>query len=377
MDYDAIIVGAGPAGASSAFWLGEAGRRVLLLEKERLPRYKPCGGAIPKVVLERFPFGFSSVVEREVARARFRYRDGREVVFDLPDRPVAMVMRDRFDHHILRQARADVRDCSPVAGVRQDEAGVEVATRLGETFSARYLVGADGAYSRVARAVGLRRRKHMGITYEVEVSAGNGLMAEYAETALFLFGAPRRGYAWVFPKGECLSVGIGAFDGKGAGLRELLRREMVRLGIEVDGAPGRGHMLPVYRRHEPLHRGRVLLAGDAAGLVDPLLGEGVRHAIDSGRLAAGAVLADDPAGYTERVHREIGADLLWGTLWARFFYDYPHASYDQAIRNPCFVHEFLRLLAGQSTYRRMAVRAPIHLLLGRRLPARRPKEKTS
>ena len=129
MGYDAIIVGAGPAGASAAFWLGEAGKRVLLLEKERLPRYKPCGGGMPQAVFERFPFDFSPVVEREVRRVRFRFRDGREVATKLPGRPTAMVMRDRFDYHILQHARADVRDGSPVAELQQDDGGVEVATR--------------------------------------------------------------------------------------------------------------------------------------------------------------------------------------------------------------------------------------------------------
>jgi geranylgeranyl reductase family protein len=346
-----------------------------VLEKERLPRYKPCGGGIPGSALDRFPFDLASVVEREVRRVRFRFRDGREVAADLPGRPVMMVMRDRFDVHILQQARADVRDGSPVAQVRQDGAGVEVATRSGETFSAGHLVGADGAYSRVARSVGLRRGKQMGVAIEVEVEVGDGLMEEYADTALFLFGAPPRGYVWIFPKEAHLSVGIGTFAGKSDELRETLRREMGRLGIEVDGVRQRGHLLPVYLRHESLHRGRVLLAGDAAGLVDPLLGEGVRHAVDSGRMAAEAILdpAGDLAGYSRRVHREIGADLRWGRLLARLFYDHPWGSFEFGVRNPLFVKAFTRLFAGQTTYRRMAIGslARLFLGLGRRLPAER------
>jgi len=370
MEYDAIVVGAGPAGASTAYWLGEAGKRVLVLEKERLPRYKPCGGMVPKVVFDRFPFDFSPVVEREMGRARFRFRDGREVAADLPGRPVVTVMRDRFDYHLLQHARADVRDGCQAVVVKQDEAGVDVETQSGETFSARYLVGADGAYSRVARFAGLRQEKRMGVTIEAEVPADDALLEEYAETALFLFGVQHWGYLWIFPKAEHLSVGIGTFREKAPAMKETLRREMGRLGIKVDEARPRGHLLPTYSRHEPLHQGRVLLAGDAAGLVDPLLGEGIRHAVHSGKLAAEAVLADDLAGYTGRVHQEIGADLLWGKFWARLFYDHPWGSFELAMRNPRFVVDFLRLLGGLTTYRRMAARIPFNLLrgLGRRLP---------
>jgi geranylgeranyl reductase family protein len=370
MNYDAIVVGAGPAGSSAAYWLGEAGKRVLVLEKERLPRYKACGGGVPKAVFERFPFDFSPVVEREIGRVRFRFRDGREVAADLPGRPGGTVMRERFDYHILQHARADVRDGSPVVAVQQDGAGVEVATESGETFRARYLIGAGGANSRVARLVGLRQEKQMGISIEVEVPASDSLLEEYAETVLFLFGTLPTGYLWIFPKMGHLSVGIGVFQGKAPAMRDKLRHEMIKLGVDVDQGSWRGHPIPVYLQHEPLHRERILLVGDAAGLVDPLLGEGIRHAVDSGRLAAKAVLADDPPGYTRRAHREIGDDLLWGKRWAQLFYNHQWGSFELAVRNPRFIEGFLHLFAGRSTYRQMAVRAPLNLLLGmgQRLP---------
>jgi len=365
--YDAVVVGAGPAGASAAYWLGEAGKRVLVLEKERLPRYKPCGGGMSRSVLERFPFDLSSVVEREIGKVRFRFRDGREVEAGLPgQRPIVTVMRDRFDYLILQHARADVRDGEQVVSLRQDEAGVEVATRSGETFRARYLIGADGANSRVARLAGLRRDKQMGMAIEVEAPADDGLLEKYADTALFIFGTPPFGYLWIFPKVEHLSVGIGAFEGQGADVKGVLRQEMAKLGVEVDGAPQHGHPLPIYMRHEPLHRGRVMLVGDAGGLMDPLLGEGVRYAVESGRMAAEAVLAANLSGYTRRVQREIGADFLWGLRWARAFYEHPWGCFELAVRNPRFVKAFVRLLAGRTTYRRLAALAPLHLLLGMR-----------
>lgn len=373
MHYDAIVVGAGPAGASAAYWLSEAGQRVLVLEKEKLPRYKPCGGGVPKIVFDRFPFSFSSIIERWIQRVRFRFRDGREVTADLPDCSIAMVMRDRFDLHILEHAQIEVRDQSALVGTEQDKSGVTVTTASGETLRARYLLGADGANSRVARLAGLQQEKWMGGAIEAEVPVSDEVLRAHSDAALFIFGTPPRGYLWVFPKADHVSVGIGAFQERVSNMRHILEQEMGRLGIEVDGARQQGHPLPVHLRREPLRRKRILLVGDAARLMDPLLGEGIRHAVDSGRLAAECVLTGDLESYSQRVHREIGRDLLWGQRWAELFYNHPRKSFELGVRNPLFVKEFLRLFAGRNSYRRMAARALPNVLLGlgRRLPVKR------
>jgi len=373
MAHDVIIAGAGPAGSTAAYWLSEAGYQVVVLEKEELPRYKPCGGGIPQAVLDRFPFDFSAIVERWVQSVRFRFRDGCEVAAELPDRSVAMVMRDRFDLHILEHADADVRDQEPLVDLRQDESGVTVTTASGDTLRARYLIGADGANSRVSRLVGLRQDARTGIAIEAEVPVGRDLLEEYTDAALFVFGTPSRGYLWVFPKAEHLSVGAGTFQKRLNNMKPLLRGEMNRLGISIDGARLRGHPLPIHAKREPLQKGRVLLTGDAAGLMDPLLGEGIRHAVDSGRLAAESLLNGGPQRYSQRIHREIGRDLLWGRLWAQLFYSYPWGSFELAVRNPRFVRDFLRLFADELSYRRMAIRAipNIVLGLGQRLPFKR------
>jgi flavin-dependent dehydrogenase len=282
-------------------------------------------------------------------------------------------MRDRFDLHILEHARAEVRDQSALASIDQGESGVTVTTASGEDLYARYLIGADGANSRVARLAGLRQEKWMGGAIEAEVRVSDEVLMAYSDTALFIFGTPPRGYLWVFPKADHLSVGIGAFRERVSNMRRILEREMGRLGIEVDGARQRGHPLPIHLRREPLHRKQVLLVGDAAKLMDPLLGEGIRHAVDSGRLAAECVLTHDLQSYSQRVHREIGRDLLWGKRWARLFYNNPQKSFELGVRNPLFVKELLHLFAGKTSYRRMAARALPNLLLGlgRRLPVKR------
>jgi len=271
MDYDVIVVGAGIGGAAAAYYLGETGCRVLVLEKERLPRYKPCGGGVPRSVFGYFPFSLDRAIEARVARIRYSYQGREEITVPLPDEAVAMVMRDKFDALVLEQARCEVREATSVTKVVEGEDGVVVFTADGQEFRGSYLIGADGANSTTAKQLGLRRSKFMGAAIEAEVPLAPTAMADWAQTALFEFGALKGGYLWIFPKREHVSVGIGAFRKSRAKLREILRREMAKFGINLDGIALRGHPLPIYLRSERLNTARSLLVGGPHG---PLIGRG-------------------------------------------------------------------------------------------------------
>jgi flavin-dependent dehydrogenase len=228
----------------------------------------------------------------------------------------------------------------------------------------------------------LRRARRLGGTLAAEVPLhGNDvLQAEYGNRAIFVFGATPWGYAWVFPKNGFLSVGVGRFRPGRTNLRMALRHEMSRLGIGLEGLDLHGHPIPCYQappwlqwRGQPQERlstGRCLLVGDAAGLVDPLTGEGIRYAIISARLAAEAIALDDVTGYEAAIWREVGHSLATAGMLARSFYRWPKRGFQLVLRNPATVWRFLDLLAGRTGYqgigRRLLTSTARWLLGGRR-----------
>jgi geranylgeranyl reductase family protein len=347
--YDAIIVGAGPGGATAAYFLGEAGWRVLLLEKESVPRYKTCGGGLSAGMLEIFPFPFEPVIEARVESIAFALRQ-RRVEIPIPGLGMQMVMRDRFDAYVLAHAKVEVCTGTAVQRVVESDDGVIVETRDRRAYRGRYLIAADGANSVAARSLGLRRGKRLAGAIEVEAEAPPEVLARFAGRVLFIFGELDMGYLWVFPKAHHLSVGIAALGPKPGELQAALQRVMSRLGIPLHGAERHGHPIPVYTGREPLRTRRTLLVGDAAGLVDPFSGEGIRFAVKSGKLAAEVLLAGRLEAYESRVRREIGASHAWGAWLARLFYHFPRACFTLGVRNPFVTFAFAEMLADRTTY---------------------------
>ena len=347
---DVIIVGAGPAGASAAYFLSQAGLRVRVLEKARLPRYKACGGGLSPCMLSRyFPFSFDGVIETRASAVRYAYR-GEMVTVPLHEDDLAFVMRSRLDAFILEHARAEVHQGAAVRQVVEKADRVEVTTTAGERYAARYVIGADGANSIVGRALRQRARQRPVAAIEVETPAAPSALADIGRAPLFILGDIAYGYAWVFPKAVHLSVGIAAWRPGPGELQASLRSIMARLGIDLGQGVWHGHPIPINGGYRRLVTRRILLAGDAAGLADPLTGEGIRLAIKSGWLAAQAIARGDSRHYARAVRAQIASSHGLGLPLAVVFYSAMSPCYALGVCNPLASRAFITMLSDRIHY---------------------------
>ena len=295
-----LVVGAGPAGSAAALHLARGGVRVLLVDRASFPRDKPCGGGLTGRALRHVPCDVGAVVERVVDRMVMRasYRTSVDRTAGAP--LIAMTQRRRLDSHLVEQAAAagaDFRDGAPVSALELDDDHVSVRVGVARV-RASYLVGADGANGVVARAAGLGDGIIRGVALEGNVPWSALEQARYATTAWVELGVVPGGYGWVFPKGDHANLGVGGWMQEGPRLRDHLERLAQAHGVDPSALTEvRGHRLPMRELGASAAHGRVLLVGDAAGLVDPLSGDGIYEAFVSARLAADAVLDSRPESY--------------------------------------------------------------------------------
>jgi geranylgeranyl reductase family protein len=289
--FDVVVVGAGPAGSTTAYRLAAAGARTLLLDRARFPRDKPCGGGLTYRAVRLLPFAVEPVVEHVVDRLVMRLDYGRSFERRARGPLILMTQRRRLDAFLAEQAAragVDFRDGVKVARVEEDADGV-IVTAGGARIRARLVIGADGANGVVARASGLGGGHVVGVAYEGNVPHGAIDPAAYAGRALVEMATVPGGYGWVFPKGDHVNIGVGGWEREGPRLRDHLRRLCSEHGIpEARLEAVRGHRLPMRRPDARLARARVALVGDAAGLVDPVSGDGMYEAFTSAKLAAEA-----------------------------------------------------------------------------------------
>jgi len=372
--YDVIVVGMGPAGASTVYELGRMGMSVLAFDKQVHPRYKVCGGGLSARIERILPADFKTVIEETVYRVQFRY-GGEDVFFLEFPQPVAyMVMRPKFDQWLVgnaRQVGAEIREDESVVTVQELEDGVEVSTEKGR-YRGRIVIGADGAMSVVAQQCFPGRRFRKIPALESEYHGETPHAFQQTQTALISLRAAKKGYGWVFPKKNGLSLGVGEFV-RGANrpkrsFEDFISHEAALAGLAIPLPLG--HPLPIanqqaqrngHRWAGSLVRHRAVLVGDAGHLVDPLLGEGIYYAIRSGQLAAASVAATLRNSshrleeYERQAEAEFGLEFRVAARLGQIIYGLPRSCHRWAGRTfpdgyQRVLRRYCELLQGRETY---------------------------
>ncbi len=321
--YDVAVVGAGPAGAAAALSAlrSRPGVKVLLLDRAAFPRDKSCGdGVAPHALDELARLGVADVLVDRVAVRTLRLVSPRGVeAVAMLARPTVVVPRAVLDARLVSAAVERgaelVRHTVRTIDVRADR------VVLDDAFAARVVVGCDGANGIVRRLVGVPRQDPATVAVAVR---GYVPVSGIPEQVIVMDGRDWPAYAWRFDAGDgTANVGFGmllpSLQAAGHG-KALLEQRMVELLPSAAGATSlRSHHLPLSTGRPELPSGRVLLAGDAASLINPLTGEGIFYALLTGRLAGAAAVGTGDPGLVHRdlVARELGRHLRHTTALAR------------------------------------------------------------
>jgi geranylgeranyl reductase family protein len=358
--YDVIIIGAGPAGTSAAYHLAGAGLRVLIIEKSIFPRRKVCGGGLTHRAYRKLPFNIQPVVQREVTWG-FVSTAGRPIAAVHGDGPISyLVERASFDAYLLEKALEKGASCH--FGERfqhsDDQGNVFTVRTDRENYLCRYLVGADGVHSQVARQNGLITNRATSLAYEARLRLPQGEQQKFAETITFDFGTLLFGYGWIFPKNDHLNVGVfRSWPGRKTNKKHLLRfidqHPALHLSDLIDI---RAHPIPMGGEERSIHKNNLLLVGDAANLADPWLGEGLYDALRSGRIAAEVIIQHASGGcenlsaYTEIVNQTLIKAMQYAQRLSLLVHCFPILNTRLLQWSPTLQGMIINLLRGDRTH---------------------------
>jgi geranylgeranyl reductase family protein len=306
MKYDVVVVGAGPAGATAAKFLSEKGENVLLIDKSSFPRDKPCGGGLSVRTPKRFTYISKDLISSYSFSGSIHSSSLKYQIQLHNDEPIAaFVHRKDFDNGLLNHAierGATFMDRTTATDVSILPEKVKIKLNKGEYVESQLVIGADGIWSTIAKKSGLSyRHPLLGRCLFQEYPLESKLLDDYfTEERIFHFHLRFMGilgYGWIFPKKDSVNIGIGEVKPSAAqptnrpNLKEVyenyirLLKERKIIPPTINLGKIQGGILPL----NPLKKtfaNRVILCGDAAGLMNPLTGDGIDYAMSSGKIAA-------------------------------------------------------------------------------------------
>jgi geranylgeranyl reductase family protein len=364
--WDVAVVGGGPAGLAAAEAAAMAGARVIVLERAEHPRYKTCGGGLIGTSLA-VAAPRIQVPTRDTIHAITFTQDGRRPFTRRSSgRPLLeLVRRDDFDLAWAKAAAAAgavVRQNKQVRAISEDETAATVTLADGEEITAKVVIGADGSAGVSSRYVGVTLdQQDLGL--EVELAATEADRAVWRGRVLLDWGAFPGSYGWVFPKDDELTVGVIMAKGNGAETKKYLGDFVARMGLTGrEVVRDSGHLTRCRKPDSPLRRGRVLVVGDAAGLLEPWTREGISYALRSGTWAGEAAAGGDLGAYERRVAEHLAPEMAAGQRLLDAFSRHP-AIVHLAMSTPLGWRAFETFCRGDLSMARVVRRPGIRALL--------------
>ena len=329
--FDVAIIGSGPSGASTAFYLGKQGISTVIIEKEVLPRYKTCGGGFVNRGRKNMPFEITEVIESEFFTVDSYFNNSKIHYQSSKEKPIiTMIMRNAFDNLIVEKAKefgVTLLENHTLKSINFIDEKTILETSQGE-ISANFVVAADGVLSPTAKMAGWKedtRKLIPALEYEVEVSKED--FERLSTKARFDIDAVPYGYAWSFPKKNHLSLGVLTTKKGKINLKEYYREYLKTLGIkEIIKEEAHGFQIPIAPRTDGFVKNNVFLIGDAAGFAEPITAEGISNAILSGKYVAEAIIESNlnrdlaERIYLEKLDIKLLPELKSGAALSKFFY---------------------------------------------------------
>jgi flavin-dependent dehydrogenase len=346
----------------------------LLLEKQRLPRYKACAGGLSVKTVNLLGFDLGGVIEDTARQLVLSYKEGPRIARTADTPLVYMTMRERLDLLLADRASAagaSLHDNEPLLNFNPDGDTVVLTTGKAE-YRTRVLVGADGFGSIVARRLGLTRGRRYDCALESEVTCPPAMLDEWRGKFYVDYGHCLHGYSWLFPKADHLSIGVCAPQLLAKSLRSQFHRLLRSLGLDGSSLPRFKSSYVGFRGDGvPLTEGRCLLLGDAAGLADALTGEGIYYAVRSAQLAVPPIASylerqsPDLGPYQQSVDSELMPEIRLSERLAAAARRVPRIAYNFVSTSDAAWSAFCRLVRGETKYTRLRLElSPFKLILG-------------
>lgn len=360
--FDVIIIGAGPAGSLLGYYLAHKKIDTLIIDKKRLPRNKICGGGLTYRALDILPFDLSSIIDTYANTVDISIQNNSVFQYTSEDPVIGMVMRDQFDFFLTEKAShegATVLDETNFKSLKGEAGNLIIQTSKG-MFRSKLLIGADGIHSASSKALGLNGNKKKMIGLESEIVVGpEEIFNTFKNSACFDFGVIPNGYGWVFPKKNHLSVGVASISKKVKKMKNYLYNYIQTKRLDKNSCVTslRGWHIPYGPSKKRLFANeKGIVIGDAAGLTDPITGEGIYYALKEAHIASEIIsnklLYNN--GCLNDYNKALGPirlDLAYALKLQWFFCQFPQLSYKIMKRHgERLGMNYLDIISGKTTY---------------------------